>query len=212
LTALVWLSGPGVSRPDNQPKRVSTTPLRQKWHQDLIKPLGSEVFTLHMYRKFWRDFVKTAEGAGVMPGPPGHIFAFFAACYSTRQAVAIRRLCGSDPREYSFHHLLTEIRKNPGLTEQPTTAHDIDADIRSLNAGNLKSVRRYVNQFVAHRQQTPVATVPTFADIHAAIDDLGSLLQKYMRIVEGVHQELEVIVSEDVMGPFRKAWLPPLPW
>jgi AbiU2 len=189
---------------------VSTTPLRQKWHQDLIT-LGNEVFTLHMYRQFWRDFVRTAEAAGVMPGPPGHIFAFFAGCYSTRQAVAIRRLCMSDRREYSFHHFLTEVRNNPGLTEQPTTASDIDKDILSLNAGNLKSVRSYVNQRVAHRQQKPVATIPTFADIHAAIDDLGSLLQKYMRIVEDVHQELEAIVDEDVMGPFRKAWLPPLP-
>lgn len=57
----------------------------------------------------------------------------------------------------------------------------------------------------------PIATVPTLADIHAAIDELGSLLQKYMRLVEDVHQELKVIVDEDVMGPFRTAWLPPLP-
>ncbi len=145
-----------------------------------------------------------------MPGPPGQIFAFFAACYSTRQAVAIRRLCGSDPREFSFYHLLTEVRDNPGLTQQPATPSDIDADIGSLNAGNLMSVRRYVNQYVAHRQLTPVANVPTFADIHVAIDELGRLLQKYMRLVEDVHQEVEVIVDEDVMGPFRTAWLPPL--
>jgi len=164
-----------------------------------------------MYRKFWRDLVRTAEEAGVMPGPPGQIFAFFAACYSTRQAVAIRRLCGSDPREFSFYHLLTEVRDNPGLTQQPATPSDIDADIGSLNAGNLMSVRRYVNQYVAHRQLTPVANVPTFADIHVAIDELGRLLQKYMRLVEDVHQELDVIVDEDVMGPFRRAWLPPLP-
>ena len=141
----------------------------------------------------------------MLPGPPGHIFAFFAGCYSTRQAVAIRRLCGRDPLEYSFHHLLTEVRDNPGLTEQPTIPSDIVADIQSLNAGNLKSVRRYVNQYVDHRQLMPVATVPTFADIHAAIDELGSLLQKYMRLVEDVHQELEVIVDEDMMGPFRTA-------
>lgn len=189
---------------------MSTTPLRLKWHQDFID-LGNGVFTLHMYRQLWRDFVRTAEAAGVLPGPPAHIFAFFAACYSTRQSVAIRRLCSAGPQEYSFHHLLTEVRNNPGLTERPTTASDIAADIRSLNAGNVMSVRHYVNQYVAHRQLTPVATVPTFADIHAAIDDLGRLLQKYMRIVEDVHQELEVVVGEDVMGPFRKAWLPPLP-
>jgi hypothetical protein len=190
-------------------RRKGPAPTRQKWHQDFVD-LGHEVFTLHLYRRLWRDFVKAAENAGVLPGPPGHIFAFFAATYSTRQAVAIRRLCDSDSRVHSFYHLLCEIRDYPQLTIQGTTRQDIERDIRSLDAGNLASVRQYVNQYVAHRQLKPVATVPTFADIHVAIDDLGKLLQKYMRIVEDVHQELEVIVDEDVLGPFRKAWLPEL--
>jgi hypothetical protein len=146
-----------------------------------------------------------------MPGPPGHIFAFLAASYSTRQAVAIRRLCDSDSRVHSLYHLLCEIRDYPQLTIQGTNRQDVQRDIQSLNAGNLSSVRQYVNQYVAHRQLQPVAPIPTFVDIHAAIDDLGKLLQKYMRIVEDVHQELEVIVDEDVLGPFRKAWLPELP-
>ena len=190
-------------------RRKGPAPTRQKWHQDLVD-LGNDVFTLHLYRRLWRDLVRTAENAGVLPGPPGQMFAFFAATYSTRQAVAIRRLCDSDNRVHSFYHLLCEIRDYPQLTIQGTTRQDVERDIRSLDAGNLASVRQYVNQYVAHRQLQPVATIPTFADIHAAIDDLGKLLQKYMRIVEDVHQELEVIVDEDVLGPFRKAWLPEL--
>jgi len=97
------------------------------------------------------------------------MFAFFAATYSTRQAVAIRRLCDSDNRVHSFYHLLCEIRDYPQLTIQGTTRQDVERDIRSLDAGNLASVRQYVNQYVAHRQLQPVATIPTFADIHAAI-------------------------------------------
>jgi AbiU2 len=139
------------------------------------------------------------------------MFEFFAATYSTRQSVAIRRLCDSDNRVHSFYHLLCEIRDYPQLTIQGTNRQDVERDIRSLDAGNLASVRQYVNQYVAHRQLQPAATIPTFADIHAAIDDIGKLLQKYMRIVEDVHQELEVVVDEDVLGPFRKAWLPELP-
>lgn len=194
----------------SQGRRKRPAPTRQKWHQDLID-LGNEVFTLHLYRRFWRDLVRTAETAGVLPGPPGQMFAFFAANYSTRQAVAIRRLCDSDSRVHSLYHLLVEIRDYPQLTIQGTNPQVVERDIRSLDAGNLASVRQYVNQYVAHRQLKPVATISTFADIHAAIDDLGKLLQKYMRIVEDVHQELEAIVDEDVLGPFRKAWLPELP-
>jgi hypothetical protein len=184
----------------------ATAPSREKWDGWFII-LGGEIYTLNMYRTFWRDFIKAAEAAHVTPG---HIFDFFAATYSTRQAVAIRRLCGADDREYSFHHLLSEIRDHPHLCKNPNDPKEVEVDIRSLQTGKLLHVRRWVNQYVAHRQKSPTAQVPTFADIHAAIDELGALLQKYVRIVNNADQILDPVVAGDVMGPFRVAWLPPL--
>jgi hypothetical protein len=180
---------------------------RETW-DGWFTTLGGEIYTLHMYRTFWREFIQTAEAAHVTPG---HIFDFFAATYSTRQAVAIRRLCGTDDREYSFHHLLTEIRDRPDLCKNPIDPKEVEVDVGSSQAGNLLHVRRWVNQYVAHRQGSPTAAVPTFADIHAAIDALGALLRKYVLIVNDVDQMLEPKVAGDVMRPFRVAWLPPLP-
>ncbi len=182
-------------------------PSREKWDK-WFTTLGSEIYTLRMYRTFWRDFIKAAEDAHVTPA---HIIDFFAATYSNRQAVAIRRLCGSGNREYSFHHLLSEIRDNPQLCKNPIDRKDVAADLKSLQAGDLKRVHVFVNQYVAHRQREPTAQVPSFKVIHDAIDELGLLLQRYVHVVNDVHQMLDPVVPGDVMRPFRVAWLPPLP-
>jgi hypothetical protein len=195
------------AEPPPQVSPEGAAPSREKW-DPWLTTLGNEIYTLHMYRTFWRTFIRTAEAAKVTPG---HIFDFFAASYSTRQAVAIRRLCGADNREYSFHHLLSEIRDHPDLCKNPIDPGEVEADIKSLQTGNLQRVRRFVNQYVAHRQESPTAQVPTFQDIHDAIDELGALLRKYIRIVNDIDQMLEPKVAGDVMRPFRVAWLPPLP-
>jgi hypothetical protein len=178
---------------------------REQW-DEWFTSLGGEIYTLRMYRTFWREFIKTAEAAGVTPG---HIFDFFAATYSSRQAVAIRRVCSEGSREYSFHHLLTEIRDNPQLCKNPISRKEVLTDIKSLQAGNLERVHVFVNQYVAHRQRRPTAQVPTFKVIHDAIDDIGALLQKYTHVVNDAHQMLDPVVMGDVMSPFRVAWLPP---
>jgi hypothetical protein len=180
---------------------------REKW-DEWFETLGGEIYTLRMYRTFWREFIKTAEAAGVTPG---HIFDFVAGTYSTRQAVAIRRLCGVGNREYSFHHLFSEIRDNAHLCKNPLDPNEVQTDIESLRAGHLLSVRGFVNQYVAHRQEVPTAEVPTFKVIHDAIDELGMLLQKYVHVVNDAHQILDPAVPGDWMAPFRVAWLPPRP-
>ena len=83
--------------------------------------------------------------------------------------------------------------------------------------GNLRRVRTYVDEFVAHKQVVPVADVPTFKDIDDAIDELGELVRKYMVLVQDVDQMLDAVVAGDVMAPFRMPWLLPLserprPW
>lgn len=81
---------PAPPSPDEPGLPEDQGPSRERW-DSWFTTLGGEIYTMRMYRTFWRDFIKTAEDAHVTPG---HIFDFFAATYSTRQAVAIRRLCG----------------------------------------------------------------------------------------------------------------------
>ncbi len=182
-------------------------PSRAKWERWLDK-LRTVILTLYLYRKFWRDFIAAAEAANV---PPSYIFTFFQQTCAARQAVVVRSVCGRQGGQYSFHRLLTEIKDHPDLTENPTDPDDVEADLRSLDAGNLWRVRKYVDQYIAHIEETPVAAVPTFEDLHAAIDELGALLRKYMVLVLNEDQWLETSVAGDVMAPFRMAWLPKLP-
>jgi hypothetical protein len=178
---------------------------REKWRGWLGK-LTDEVLALHLYRKFWRDLMAAAEAANV---PPSQIFNFLTDAYSSRQAVAIRRIAAGRPTQYSFRHLLTEIRDHPRLCANPPDPEEVKADIEYLDTGNLGRVRQYVDEFVAHKQVVPVAEIPTFKDLNDAIDDLGALLQKYFIVVLDEEQMLEPIaVLGDVMAPFRMAWLP----
>lgn len=185
---------------------------REKWRGWLSK-LTDEVLTLYLYRKFWRDLMAAAEAAKV---PPSYIFNFLIDAYSARQAVAIRRIAAGRPTQYSFRHLLIEIRDHPRLCANPPDPEGVVVDIESLDTGNLGRVRQYVDEFVAHKQVVPVVEIPTFKDLSDAIDDLGGLLQKYFILVLNEEQMLEpVIVAGDVMAPFRMAWLPELhnrPW
>jgi hypothetical protein len=181
---------------------------REKWRGWLDR-LRDEVLALYLYRKFWRDMMGAAEAAKV---PPSYIFNFLADAYSARQAVAIRRIAAGRPTQYSFRHLLTEIRDHPRLCANPPDHAEVKADIEYLDTGNLGRVRQYVDEFVAHKQVLPVADIPTFKDLSDAIDDLGALLQKYMVLVLNEEQMLEPIaIAGDVMSPFRIAWLPARP-
>jgi hypothetical protein len=182
-------------------------PISAKWGRWLSQ-LTQEVLTLFFYRELWRRYIAAAEAAKV---PPSFMFTFFAESYATRQAVAIRRICKARSGQYSFRNLLTEIRDHPKLTTNSTDPQDVEADIQSLNAGNLWRVHNYVDQYVAHKQEPPSAVTATFEDIDAAIDQLGELLQKYLLLVHNERQMLDTVIAGDVMAPFRMAWLPRLP-
>jgi len=135
----------------------------------LVKQLRQEVLVLHLYRKFWRDFVHAAQAANL---PNTYFFTFFNETYATYQAIAIRRICKARHGQPSFRNLLTEIRHHPKLTRKPADPEDVAADIESLDAGSLGRVRKYADEQIAHRGDSPPTEVPTIDDVQKAIDRL----------------------------------------
>ena len=182
-------------------------PSHAKWARWLDQ-LRHEILILHLYRKFWRDIVRTAEEAKV---PPSYFFTFLNETYATYQAIAIRRVCKARQGRPSFRNLLNEIRHHPELTRNPADLELVANDVASLEMGSLGRIRRYAEEHIAHKQETPATDVPTLEDIHQAIDQLGVLLRRYMVLVLDEDQWLETTVAGDVMAPFRMAWLPKLP-
>jgi hypothetical protein len=145
--------------------------------------------------------------------PRTHVFTYLAATYGASQAMAVRRLCGDQARAVSFKRLLRDVAAHPDVFPSGRVdVGQVEADLRALDSGVLKGVSRYVNQYLAHRQETPHAKVPAFTDLHEAIDLLGALVRRYMLVIEDADQVLEPVVLGDWMAPFRVPWLPARPY
>ena len=172
--------------------------------------LRDQVHTLYLWRTIWRTIIKTAEGNPEVPRTI--VFDFMAATYGASQAMAVRRLCGDQNRAISFRRLLREIAANPGLLPPGrVNVAEVEADLKALDSGVMKDVGRYVSQYLAHSQETPSVSIPSFEDLHAAIDALGALVRRYVLVIEDADQLLEPAVLGDWMAPFRVAWLPGYP-
>ena len=190
-------------------RRAAEAPGPAKWHR-WLEGLCNEVLALRLYRTTWRGIIEAVENNPNVPRT--HVFGYLAQTYSASQAMAVRRLCGEQRRELSFKNLLREIAANPGLIPgKQVDVASVEADLKSLDSGNLLHVRQYVSQFLAHAQEVPTVKSPTFKDLHQAIDELSQLLRKYKLLVDDVDQYLDPVVAGDWLAPFRVAWLPPLP-
>jgi len=87
----------------------------------------------------------------------------------------------------------------------PRIAKDDLAELQD----RARKVRTYVNQHVAHDQATPtMTTLPTFGDLHEAIDAIGVIFQKYAVMLTGGWNLLEPVIQDDWQAIFRAAWIP----
>jgi hypothetical protein len=75
--------------------------------------------------------------------------------------------------------------------------------------GTGEVVERYANEAVAHLADERRHDAPTFADLNAAIDSIGALMQRYSLLLKA-HSvvDLEPAIQHDWKAPFRQAWIP----
>jgi len=97
-------------------------------------------------------------------------------------------------------------------TDNPDLDHlapaSIAEDLRTLETQD--SVLLHVQKTIAHRMpKTPEALVPTFGDLHEAIEVLREVIHRYYRILtQKAINTLEPTADFDVYTPFRLAWIP----
>lgn len=66
----------------------------------------------------------------------------------------------------------------------------------------------FVDQHVAHDQAEPTAGVPTFAQLHAAIDSVGEIFKRYaVALTASMYIAVEPVMQTDWKAIFRTAWL-----
>lgn len=202
----------------------------QRWLDESIKP---HVYTIHLHRHIYQEMATITEAAEL---PASYYFDFGSQTYATSQAVAILRLADCDPRVISLGRLITEIAEDPRrftrelyvglydpsirhLGEQAfsaafagTTGDHLDpaiprADIETLRQG-ADRVNRYVDQYVAHLDKKPKTQVPTFEDLHKAVDVLGELFRKYNDLLTASdYLSLVPEIPYDWKSIFRVPWI-----
>jgi uncharacterized protein with von Willebrand factor type A (vWA) domain len=82
-------------------------------------------------------------------------------------------------------------------------------DLRRLRR-EVAHVKKYVDKHLAHRDQDPTKEIPTFADIHAALDAVAAVFRKYYMLLTGADRFVMVPVPHPGwFRPFTVPWLPP---
>jgi hypothetical protein len=86
------------------------------------------------------------------------------------------------------------------------------ADLEALEAA-AERVRVYVNEHVAHDMAEPTTPeMPTYTDLHDAIDALGEIGKKYFEVLTADWMHTwEPVIQYPWEAIFRVAWLPSRP-
>jgi hypothetical protein len=83
--------------------------------------------------------------------------------------------------EYEAHQKFDRFTAQPG--DERIDRQAVRADIQTLQQiGDV--VQQYVNEVIAHAADETTHEVPTYADLNAAIDQIGELVRKYASLLK----------------------------
>lgn len=127
---------------------------------------------------------------------------------SRERHVAVWREDGADPFLEAEAHRNFD-RFAGGRDRDRIAVAVVRADLGKLEAAGAV-VERYANEAVAHMAVDQTRTVLTYAELNAAIDQIGDLVKKYASLLKAtILAELEPVIQYDWKAPFRQAWIPP---
>ena len=117
----------------------------------------------------------------------------------TRTAAAARsRTCG-----LAFEERFPEV--------ESITHAMIDADIDALKEV-CRPLKQHADERLAHLAREPRSSIPTFRELHDALETIEGILLRYGPVVDGqMFQYLHPIFDHDWMAVFRVPWSVPIP-
>ena len=200
----------------------------QRWHE-WLETIKQDIWTVFFWRATWLtvgDFVRSNPDI-----PPSHYFAYLARTYGTTQALAVRRLADEGANVVSLASLIKEVRRNareitaewwvklqPGADIrdfrrfQAAESNHFDPAIATKDLARLKAdvarVKVYVDQHLAHADRNPTKDIPTFGEIHAALDSVGDVFKTYYMLLVGADMLFLVPLPQPGwFQPFTVPWL-----
>lgn len=210
----------------------------ERWRVWIEGPIRGDVIAMHHRRFIWRRVHEIAEANAEISNQPSVFWDFLGQTYAATQAIAIRRQADTRKDVCSLGLVIKQIRDNAkvltresyiGLFDQSNDlmvqrgnagfdalaggGDHLDpaipcADLATLQAA-AKSVRLYANEHIAHNAAEPtVTTMPTYGDLHGAIDSIGETCRKYaVLLTASWPTQWEPVIQEDWEAIFRVPWL-----
>jgi AbiU2 len=206
-----------------------------KWNRWIEGEVKAEVLRMHHYRAVYRRVLEIVNSREPKL-PDSLFFQFLANTYGASQAAAIRRQAEFSPRVISLGKLLAEIQAEPERlsrqrfvgpwdADQQDRGHEsfsrhfagdvgehLDPKIVAEDASRLKDEAQgivdFVNRHVAHADQDGLDELPTFAELHAAIDMIGDVFWKYSLLLTGdTYGTLEPVIQHPWEAIFHVPWI-----
>jgi len=202
----------------------------QRW-RDWLGTIDQDITTVYLFRSTWLTVGQIVRANSNIP--PSHFFAYMASIYGTSQALALRRLTDERKDVVSLARLVMDLKRHASqLTlEWWLTLQDgsevsdfrqftkagmnhfdpaiADEDLTLLRQA-VAPVRTYVDHHLAHHDRDPTKSIPTFGDIHAALDSVGGVFRRYYALLTGADRPIMVPVPQPGWHlPFTVPWLPP---
>jgi hypothetical protein len=208
------------------------TRLYERWVEQFER-IENQTYTLFLYREYWQGLAEITQNADL---PPSGIFDAFGAWYATTQATSVRRQVDRRRRTVSFWRLLDEMARHPevmtrerhvqiwtgdrAFLQEAHRNYDRFAGVGSDRISSERTIEDrdrldslatpvvdYVNVAIAHTAEVE-DKVATFAELNAAIEGIGELLQKYSSLLRAASLPILTPVHQyDWKAPFRVPWI-----
>lgn len=210
---------------------VMVDPQRDKRWRAWLETISTDISFTYLWRATWLtvgDMVRANPDV-----PPSLYFRYLQETYGSSQAVAVRRIADERAHVVSLVNLIRDIRRhsaeittawwltvnsaNEARDFAPVRADNTDhfdpriasSDLARLHDAVTK-VKKYVDEHLAHRSQNPTKEIPTFREIHDAVDAIGEVFRTYNMLLTGA--SMPNLVPEpdlDWYVPFTVPWLRP---
>lgn len=206
---------------------TSAIATRQKVWQEWLGIISQDIFTVYFWRATWLTLGDIIRGNSDIE--PSYLFGYMSNVYGSSQAVAVRRLADERADVVSLAVLIKDMKRNarditadwwtslnPAAEARDfrrfaaTGTNCFDVAIASSDLARLRAavaqVKQYVDQHVAHRDRNRTKDVPTFADIHAAVDVVGDVFRTYHTLLTTA--EMTSLVPEPDLDWFQPLTVP----
>ena len=209
-----------------------------KWRSWIEEPIRNDIIDMHFKRLIWREVNQMMKDNPEVGDLPSAFWDFHHDNYAVALAIAVRRQADTNPGTCALARLIKEMRDKSDLltreyfvglwdrTDEIDVQHANRAfdqlagegaehldpavakrDLEALQVAARK-VRLYVDQHVAHDQAEPTAALPTYEELHAAVDTIGEIFKRYTVVLTaGEYFALEPYIQDDWKAIFRTAWL-----